>query len=120
MPRPTCQEGRRGKSRCGCTTDTIPRTKRGARKAHGHTMSHPTFRVCMQYGEVWGLCSSTSQLQTLGASIDPSQLCLVNVLQRSRKKIRAVPAGKLRSVRKSQPSWSFEGVGSSSRRGTVL
>lgn len=84
--------------------------------------SHPKFRVCMQYGELWGLGSFTSQLRTLGASIDPRgvssalQMCYKGV----GKKIRAVPARKLRPVRKSQPSWSFEGVGSSSRRGTVL
>lgn len=88
----------------------------------GHTMSHPKFRVRMQYGEVWGLCSSTSQLQTLGASIDPSGVssALRMHYKGVGKNIRAVPAGKLRPVRKSQPSWSFEGVGSSLRRGTVL
>lgn len=45
MPRPTCQRGRRGQSSWGCTTDTMPSTTCGVRKAHSHTMSHLKFRV---------------------------------------------------------------------------
>lgn len=72
MPRPTCQEGRRGKSSCGCTTDTIPSTKCGVERLMATPgLATPKFRVHMQYGEVWGLGSSISQSRLLEPALIP-------------------------------------------------